>query len=156
MGESEERNSGEVIAVCIGPGGIQKHAVQSAHVTESGLVGDAHRYSEHGGRDRAVCLLSLEDYRSMARDGVQCQPPGCFGENILTEGLGLSALRPGDRLRVGSEVVLELADVRAPCVTLRSVDHRFPALMLGRSGFVCRVVTPGHIKPRMEIEMIRW
>jgi hypothetical protein len=37
-------------------------------------------------------------------------------------------------------VRLAIHDVREPCKTLKSVDARFPNLMLGRSGFVCRVV----------------
>ena len=52
---------GRVLAVCLGPGGIPKRAVESAEVVELGLVGDAHRFEFHGGAHRAVCLFSIED-----------------------------------------------------------------------------------------------
>lgn len=139
--------SGVVLAICLGPGGIPKHPVDEARVTVDGLVGDKQRQSFHGGRHRAVCLLSIEEVRSLQADGVECEPPGAFGENLLTEGLEGAALRPGDRLRVGEEVLLEVHDVREPCGTLRKVDKRFPDLMVGRSGWVCSVLEEGVVRP---------
>lgn len=145
---------GTVRAVCLGGGGIPKRAVGEARVTELGLAGDAHRSVRHGGRDRAVCLFALEDYRRLQRDGVACEPPGAFGENVLTEGLDYSRLRPGDRLALGEELVLEIADVRQPCATLKSADPRMPDLMVGRSGFVCRVVRSGRLRTGCEVARV--
>ena len=138
--------SAKVVAVCVGEGGIPKHAVDEARVTVDGVEGDRQRQSVHGGRHRAVCLLSLEEYHSLQADGVACEPPGAFGENLLTEGLDPAGLRPGTRLRVGDEVLLELHDVREPCGTLRGLDSRFPDLMVGRSGWVCRVIEEGVVR----------
>ncbi|MCB9905191.1 MAG: MOSC domain-containing protein [Planctomycetes bacterium] len=95
--------SGRVVAVCLGPGGIPKHPVAEARVGELGLDGDAHRYHLHGGADRAVCLFSVENYASLRGDGVACEPPGAFGENVLTEGLDEERLGIGDRLAIGDE-----------------------------------------------------
>ncbi len=147
--------TGVVLAVCLGPGGIPKQPVEFAQVTELGLVGDKQRYTKvHGGVNRAVCLFSLEDYRALQADGVKVEPPGAFGENVLTEGLDFTTLRPGDRLSIGDELVIELHDVREPCGTLRSVDARFPNLMLGRSGFVCRVVRGGTVRAGMTVRPV--
>lgn len=143
--------SGTVLAVCLGPGGIPKHAVASAVVAELGLVGDGHRYKRHGGVNRAVCLFAVEDYATLRRDGVPCDAPGTFGENVLTEGLDYAELRPDDELAIGDEVVIAIHDVREPCKTLKPVDARFPELMVGRSGFVCRVVRGGTLRGGMTI-----
>lgn len=148
---SENTLQGTVLAVCLGEGGIPKHVVDSARVAELGLEGDRHRFKSHGGAHRAVCLFSIEDYRSLRRDGVAATAPGAFGENLLTEGLDYAQLRAGDRLRVGDEVELEIHDVRAPCGTLKSVDSRFPNLMVGRSGFVCRVLRGGIVRTGVSI-----
>lgn len=145
-------DAAEIVAVCVGGGGIPKHPVDSSAVGELGLEGDGHRYRGHGGANRAVCLLSVEAYESLRDDDVECDAPGTFGENVLTRGLDDASLRPGDRLRLGDEVVIEIHDVRAPCKTLKSVDARFPELMVGRSGWVCRVVETGTIRPGMTIE----
>jgi MOSC domain-containing protein YiiM len=143
--------TGRVLATCIGDGGIPNHPVPVARVDERGLAGDAHRFHLHGGADRAVCLFSIEDCRALERDGVTFGGPGAFGENLLVEGLDFRALRAGDLLEVGETVVLEIFDVREPCGTLKRVDPRLPNLMVGRSGFVCRVREPGELRPGQTI-----
>lgn len=141
----------EIVAVCLGEGGIPKHPVKSAEVQPLGLVGDRHRFELHGGLDRAICLLSEEVYGQLREDDVDCEAPGTFGENVLARGLDDARLRPGDELRLGPEVIIEIYDLRAPCLTLKSVDPRFPDLMLGRSGWVARVVQGGTLEPGMKI-----
>ena len=148
------RKQGRVIAVCLGPGGIPKHPVDRVFVDENGLAGDAQRHRLHGGVNRAVCLFSEEDCETLRRDGVPVEAPGTFGENLLIEGLAFADLQPGQRLGVGPEVVIEIHDVREPCVVLRTVDQRFPALMEGRSGFVCRVVESGHLEPGQTVTVL--
>ena len=149
---SEERE-GVVVAVCVGPGGIPKHPVESVLLSELGLAGDAHRRSFHGGPRQALCLFALEDYRALERDGVRTHGPGTFGENVVTEGLDYGALRPGDRLAIGDEALVEIDDVRAPCNTLRPVDRRFPDLMVGRSGWKCRVLRGGDLRAGQRIRL---
>ncbi len=148
------RPAGTVRAVCLGSGGIPKQVVDEAECTELGLVGDGHRYKLHGGANRAVCLFSTEDYTALQRDGVRAEAPGSYGENLLIEGLDFAQLRPDDRLAVGTEVLLQIHDVREPCKTLRPLDARFPDLMLGRSGFVCRVLRPGRLRPGMSVSVV--
>ncbi len=144
---AEESMSGKIVAVCVGKGGVPKHAVDAATVTAEGLSGDRHRQEFHGGPDRAVCILSIEDYATLRRDGVDATEPGTFGENLLTQGIDFDELRAGDRLQVGDEVVLEIFDVREPCATLKKIDARMPNLILGRSGFMCRVERGGRVAP---------
>ena len=147
------QRQGVVRAVCLGPGGIPKLPVPEAECGALGLVGDKHRFRLHGGVDRAVCLFSVEDYAALRRDGVACEAPGSFGENLLLEGIDFAKLSPDDRLSIGDEVELAIHDVREPCNTLRSIDKRFPDLMLGRSGFVCRVVRGGVLRPGMAVRV---
>ncbi len=140
-----------VLGVCLGPGGIPKHPQERATLGALGLLGDGHRFRMHGGPNRAVCLLTADEARSLAADGVVDHGPGTFGENLRIAGLDPTGLRPGDRLAIGSEVVLELHDVRAPCRTLVPLDRRFPDLMIGRSGWLCRVVRGGILEPGMDV-----
>ena len=144
--------AGVVLAVCLGPGGIPKFTVESAVVETQGLVGDKHRFHFHGGANRALCLFAIEDYVKLQRDGVACEGPGTFGENLLTQGLDYDALRPDDELLVGDDVRLAIHDVREPCGTLKKVDKRFPDLMVGRSGLLCRVLRGGVVRPGMSVQ----
>jgi molybdopterin adenylyltransferase len=144
--------TGTILAVCLGPGGIPKLAVDEIHVRTGGIEGDKQRAWMHGGKKRAVCLYSIEDYRTLQQDGVKVQAPGAFGENVLCEGLDFTQLVAGDALALGDEVMLEIHDVREPCGTLKPIDARFPNLMLGRSGFVCKVLREGSVRPGMTIQ----
>jgi len=155
MAGDERELAGRVVAVCLGPGGIPKLPVAEARVGALGLEGDAHRFAFHGGEHRAVCLFAVEDYAALARDGVQAQAPGAFGENLLTEGLDYAALAAGDELAVGDEVRLAIHDVREPCKTLKPLDARFPNLLLGRSGYLCRVLRGGLVRPGQAIRRVR-
>ena len=146
--------AGTILAVCIGPGGIPKHSVPEARATPDGIVGDKQRYRIHGGRDRALCLFSIEDYLSLRHDGVACDNAGTFGENVLVQGLDFRQLLPGDKLALGDEVQIELFDVREPCGTLKAVDARFPNLLIGRSGFVCRVLREGVLRPGQRVRKL--
>jgi len=146
---------GRIVAVCIGGGGIPKRPTEGAAVGPDGLEGDGHRYHLHGGRDRALCLLSVAEVRSMEADGVDVHGPGAFGENLLIDGLDFAQLRAGDRLRVETDeapIELELFDVREPCATLARLDRRFPDLMVGRSGFMARVHSRGVLRPGSAID----
>lgn len=151
---TDEPNEGTIVAVCAGEGGIPKQVIDEGRVGPLGIDGDRHRFHLHGGEDRALCLISTEAYASMREDDVDCETPGTFGENVLTEGLDDARLRPGDRLALGDEVVVEIHDIRVPCKTLKSVDPRFPDLMLGRSGWVCRVVETGVIRAGMRVRRL--
>ncbi len=142
-----EDSKGRLLAVCIGSGGIPKQAVESAQVQALGLVGDGHRHPKHGGEQRAVCLLSQSSYESLQLDGVSASEPGSYGENLLISGLEVDRLRVGDLLRVGSQLILKVEDIREPCATLKSIDARFPNLMIGRSGQMCSVRQPGTVAP---------
>ena len=143
-----------MLAVCVGPGGLTKHAVPVAKVSPEGLEGDRHRSIYHGGEGRAVCLLSAEEVGLLERDGVPRTEPGGFGENLRTEGIDLGRLVPGDRLEIGDSVELEVNDVREPCATLQSLDGRFPDLMVGRSGLLARVLRAGELRPNQEIRLL--
>ena len=150
-GEKVSALQGTVLAVCVSKGGIPKHPIASTRVSERGLDGDKQHFAFHGGPNRAVCLFSIEDYHKLAHDGIEAQAPGAFGENLLTQGLNYEKLRAGDRLQVGDDVLLEIHDVREPCGTLSSIDARFPNLMLGRSGFVCKVLCAGELRAGLSI-----
>jgi MOSC domain-containing protein YiiM len=126
---------------------MPKLPVPTARVTRDGLVGDWQKVRKyHGGPDRAVCLFSEELYGWLREQGVKDVVNGSIGENFTTRGIELMDLNAGDQLRVGDRVIIELTDVREPCRQLRMWDARFPKLLLGRSGWLARVVVEGDVK----------
>ena len=101
--------------ISVSDGGVPKLRVSEARITVDGVAGDRQRNREvHGGVDQAVCLFSLEVIEALQAEGHFIKP-GSSGENLTVAGLGWAQLTPGDRLRIGDAVVLEIVKYTAPC-----------------------------------------
>lgn len=146
--------AGVLAQLNVSPGGMPKRPVLFARVTAAGVDGDKQRNQKvHGGPNRAVCLYSEELYEELRNAGVEVEA-GNIGENFTTRGLDLRRLAKGDRLRVGSECVIEITDVRVPCRQLRIWDPDLPELIAGRSGWVASVIVEGVVRPGDSIEVV--
>jgi MOSC domain-containing protein YiiM len=94
---------------------VPKLPVPEARVTVDGIAGDRQRNREvHGGVNRAVCLFSLEVIEALQAEGHAIEP-GSSGENLTIAGLDWAGLKPGDRLRIGDAVLLEIMSYTSPC-----------------------------------------
>lgn len=139
--------------VNVSRGGMPKLPVPSAHVSVDGVEGDRHRIPKvHGGPNRAICLYSEELYEWLRGRGVSVSN-GDIGENFTTRGLDLANLKTGDHLRVG-QCLIEIAKVREPCSQLRKWDEDLPELIVGKSGWMAKVIEEGFVKPGDGISII--
>ena len=101
--------------VSVSDGGVPKLPVAEARITVNGVAGDRQRNLEvHGGVDRAICLFSLEVIEALQAEGHSIKP-GSSGENLTVAGLNWAQLKPGDRLRIGDAVRLEIVKYTEPC-----------------------------------------
>ncbi|ATE55653.1 MOSC domain-containing protein [Actinosynnema pretiosum] len=130
--------------------GIRKSPVTGpVAVTALGLAGDEQADLEHhGGPDKAVLLYPSEHYALWAPELGGLVAPA-FGENLTTAGLVESEVLLGAVYRAGT-AVLQVTQPRRPCYKL-AVHHGVPDLAVttqrtGRTGFYCRVLTPGHVQ----------
>ena len=140
--------TGTLAQVNVSNGGMPKLPVLFARVTAAGVEGDWQKNRKvHGGPDRAVCLYSEELYAWLNEQGVVVGN-GAVGENFTTRGIDLLKLGAGDRLRVGADggCVIEITKVRVPCYQLKRWDADLPELIVGRSGWMARVVAEGAVK----------
>lgn len=119
-----------------------------------GLEGDQVSDTKfHGGPHMAVYAFAREDLDVWAgRLGADI-PDGHFGENLTTSGIDVNDALIGERWRIGTTVV-ELCDVRIPCVTFERWMRRtgYDATrwikrftLEGRPGPLLRVVEPGEL-----------
>lgn len=106
--------TGRVLQINISPGGVPKLAIARADVVRNGIVGDGHTYSGHGGPEKALCLYSVERIVALQDEGHSIFP-GSTGENLTISGIEWDELEPGVRLRIGTEVVAEIASYTEPC-----------------------------------------
>ena len=105
-------------------------------VANRGFAGCAH--AQPGGL-RQVLLIDAETLEEL---GLR---PGEVKENIVTRGLDVRGLRPGQRLRIGAALV-EITVPCGPCKRLEEVRAGLKQEMRGRRGMLCRVVEGGRIR----------
>jgi MOSC domain-containing protein YiiM len=142
---------GVVHAINISNGGVPKLPRESCFVSVDGLQGDRQRdLRYHGGRDRAVCLYSLDLIEALRAEGHSITP-GAIGENLTMRGIRWTDMVPGATLEVGP-VVLQLTDYAAPCSNIaRSFERRQyvrvnQKVHAGWSRLYARVLTEGMVR----------
>jgi len=141
-----------VISINISPGGIPKSPVHEATVTTEGLAGDAHDHDKHNGPLNAISLIDVEDLDDFRHEGFDVFP-GAMGENVTLRGLNVDALSPGDRMQFSGGVELELVKARKPCFVLDSISPELKKQVVGRCGFLAKVVQTGTIHAGETIEV---
>ena len=107
--------NGRIFQLNTSNGGVPKLAVREAYLTPTGLEGDRQRDRRyHGGPERALCLYALERILQLQGEGHPIFP-GSAGENVTLAGLDWAALKPGARLALGEEAVVEISSYTTPC-----------------------------------------
>jgi MOSC domain-containing protein YiiM len=144
--------TGSVAAISISNGGVPKRRVSGALVSRLGLENDTQDDKKHhGGPDRAVCLYSLERIRSLQTEGHPIDI-GTVGENITIEGIDWDRIIPGVTIKIGDQILLEVASFTNPCKTIRAsfIDGEFiriaQKLHPGWSRVYARVLGEGQIR----------
>ncbi|MDP9204417.1 MAG: MOSC domain-containing protein [Gemmatimonadota bacterium] len=108
---------------------------------------------------RAVCVYSIERIRGLQAEGHPIDI-GTAGENVTVEGLDWNLVVPGARLRLGNEVLLEVASFTNPCKTIREsfTDGRFVRIAQkfhpGWSRVYARVLCEGGIRFGDPVEVV--
>ena len=155
-----------IVQVSMSAGGVPKRATPSAELTEFGIAGDSWRYPYHGGRRKALLLITIEGIDELGAQGFPLFP-GALGENLTTRGLDRRQLRLKQRFRVG-ECEIELTQIRTPCSTLEVYGAGIEAALYdaevqagnagsprwGLSGFYASIVRSGTIRAGDAIALV--
>ena len=140
---------GTLSQVNVSNGGMPKLPLLLGRVTFKGVDGDWQKNRKvHGGPDRAICIYSEELYAELQAEGMPIAPGG-VGENFTTRGIDLCRLAIGDRLIIGRDegCTVELTKVRVPCNQLKKWHDDLPMRIVGRSGWMAKVVAEGLVQP---------
>jgi MOSC domain-containing protein YiiM len=143
MRPGEDSGDARVVAVCVSERkGERKRPVPSVTLMENhGVVGDAHAGEWH----RQVSLLAMESIEKMRRKGLSVST-GDFAENITTEGIQLTELPVGARLRLG-EVVLEVTQIGKECHARCAIYHQAGDCVMPKEGIFSKVLRAGIVAP---------
>ena len=114
--------------------------------------------SVHGGPFKAVYGYPSEHYPLWREELPSTELPwGMFGENFTTEGLAEDDLHVGDRLQIGS-AILVVRQPRMPCYKLAAKFQRDDIIRLflknGRSGFYFSVEQEGVVQAGDSFEIL--
>jgi MOSC domain-containing protein YiiM len=71
---------------------------------------------------------------------------GAFAENIITRGVDLTALKIGDRLEIGSSVILEITQIGKECHNAGCAIKKLTGdCIMPREGLFAKVIAGGTI-----------
>ncbi|MBU0480733.1 MAG: MOSC domain-containing protein [Proteobacteria bacterium] len=135
---------GHVEAVCTShkKGIVKKSQAQVRCRKDWGIEGDAHAGDWH----RQISLLAGESIDTV-KETLPTLKDGAFAENIITRGVALSALKIGDRLQVGPEVVLEITQIGKECHNSGcAIKKATGDCIMPKEGLFSKVVKGGEIK----------
>jgi MOSC domain-containing protein YiiM len=112
----------------------------------------------HGGPFKAVYGYPSEHYPLWEQELFAAHLPwGMFGENFTTEGLLENDLHIGDRLKIGTAMIM-VRQIRVPCHKLAAKFHREDILQRflfsGRCGFYFSVEQEGEVAAGQPFEFV--
>jgi MOSC domain-containing protein YiiM len=143
-------NSDQVVGVCVS----QKRTDPKENVGKGflqkglGLVGDS-----HAGTEKEVSLLAIESIQKLCQETGIAAGPGCFAENITTNGMNLTSLPIGSKLQVGEAklVVIQIGKDPSQAHTYSYQGYS----ILPKEGIFCKVIESGEVKVGDSIRMIK-
>ena len=130
--------------------GTPKTRVDHARVlTDHGMEGDAHAGAWH----RQVSLLATESIGKARRQGLDVGF-GDFAENIATEGINLVELKIGTRLKLGSDVILEISQIGKQCHKKCAIYYKAGDCIMPKEGVFARVIAGGDLRCDDAVEIV--
>jgi len=134
---------GKVLSVNISQAkGEKKHNIGCGLLlVNHGLKDDAHV----GSWIRQISLLAKESVDKIREKGLDVQF-GDFAENLTTDGIDLPALPIGTRLKVGSEVLLEVTQIGKVCHERCNIFYTVGDCVMPREGIFAKVLVGGEIQ----------
>jgi len=143
--------NGSIYSISISPerGQLKKEIPEANLVENYGIENDGHA----GDWGRQVTCLSLQSILQSNNTNKLNMGPGDLAENLLINGLDLSGLHVGSRLRLGGDVILEVTQVGKedhPSI----VSKTFGVSLLPSEGLFCRVIKGGKVRKGDPAEIV--
>ena len=146
---------GRIYSINISKGkGLPKQQVPHAYLRENhGIEGDI-----HAGGERQVSLLSWEAINTqencpkIRKKGIKFKP-GDFAENITTEGLNLTNLKIGDKIRIAGNIIIEVCQIGKECHNYCEIYKKLGNCIMPKQGIFAKVIKGGKIMPTDPIQL---
>ena len=135
------KKSGKVVGVCVSQRKTDPKQNVGIGILRKGvgLVGDS-----HAGTEKEVSLLAIESIDRLCKETGISAGPGCFAENITTEGMDLTSMPIGSKLKVGEAKLIMIQIGKDPSQA-HSYNYQGYSI-LPKEGVFCKVIESGEIK----------
>ena len=133
-----------VEAICISTKkGTVKREIHAVHFEKGwGIKEDAHAGKWH----RQISLLAGESI-DQVKEKLPGLKNGAFAENIITRNMDLSAVKIGDQLQLGDEVLLEITQIGKKCHNDGcAIKKATGNCIMPKEGLFARVIHGGRLK----------
>jgi MOSC domain-containing protein YiiM len=143
------KKRGKVVGVCVSERRTdpKKNVGKGFFQKGLGLVGDS-----HAGTGKEVSLLAIESIQRVCNETGLSAGPGCFAENITTEGMGLTSFPIGTHLQVGEAKLMVIQIGKDPS---QSHTYNYQGYsILPKEGVFCKVIESGKVKTGDPIRLI--
>lgn len=114
-----------------------------------GILGDAHA----GTTNRQVSLLAIESIERMRQKGLKVNP-GDFAENITTQGINLTSLKLGAKLRIGKKALLEVTQIGKDCHSRCHIYYQAGDCVMPKEGIFAKVLNEDVLKPNDAVVIV--
>lgn len=144
-------SNGVIYSISISPerGQLKKEVPEVNVIENYGLENDGHA----GNWGRQITCLNWSSIQNANKEHHLNAGPGDFAENILIDGLDLSNLVIENKIRLGTNVVLEITQIGKedhPSI----VSRTFGISLLPSEGLFCKVIHGGKIRKGDSVEII--
>ena len=132
----------EAVCTAAKKGIVKREQSKVTLKTQWGMENDAHAGDWH----RQISLLAGESIDNVKKI-LPTLKNGAFAENIITRGIDLTALKIGDRLRIGEEVILEITQIGKECHNAGcAIKKATGDCIMPKEGLFARVIQGGEAK----------
>jgi MOSC domain-containing protein YiiM len=143
-------NKGCIYAIAISSerGQFKKEVPEANIIENHGIQHDGHA----GDWGRQITCLDWSSVQRANEEHNLNAGPGDFAENILIEGLDLSGLKVGSKIRL-NDAIIEITQIGKedhPSI----VSRRYGVSLLPREGLFCKVIKGGQIKKGDPVEIV--
>jgi MOSC domain-containing protein YiiM len=142
--------SGVVVGVCLSQRRTDPKENMGKGILKKGvgLVGDS-----HAGTEKEVSVLAMESIQKLCRETGISAGPGCFAENITTQGMDVTSLLIGTYLKVGEATLVVIQIGKDP-----SQAHTYTyqgQSILPKEGVFCKVIESGKVNIGDSIRILK-
>lgn len=138
---------GKIISLrlCIGSRAPMQEVTSANLITGQGIQGDRHLKKDGSRSKRQVLIMDHETLKDFNLAN------GEIRENITASGINISQFQSGERLSLGSTVILKITGECEPCSRMDEIRPGLQSLLEGKRGMLAYVESGGEIKIGDEI-----